>query len=226
MMSGYDRRIKIVPDDVAALTLAKLGSGNNMPGYYMYHGGVNPEGKLSTLQEDHPNRLPVKDYDFQTAIGSFGQVREQYHLLREQHLFLQDFGGRLARMAAFFPEQRPASLKDFVTLRWNVRSDGKGGFLFYNNRQPYEPLPDHKGVQFTIKTAAGSLLIPRQPVTIPSGSYGIWPFNIDCDGVSLEYATAQLVCRSVDGHGCRPSISSRHFPKSSPNCFFARTLLA
>jgi hypothetical protein len=32
-------------------------------------------------------------------------------------------------------------------------------------------------------------------VTIPTGSYGIWPFNLDCDGVTLQYATAQPLCR-------------------------------
>ena len=48
MMSSYAKRIKIDPDNiVAALALAKLGNGNNMPGYYMYQGGINPDGKLS-----------------------------------------------------------------------------------------------------------------------------------------------------------------------------------
>ena len=47
MASGYDKRIKIIPANVAALALSKLGNGNNMPGYYMFQGGINPEGKLS-----------------------------------------------------------------------------------------------------------------------------------------------------------------------------------
>ena len=199
MMSGYNRRIKIQPADVAALALAKLGSGNNMPGYYLFQGGVNPDGKLSPLNEDHPNELPVKDYDFQAPLGAAGQVREHYFLLREQHFFLQDFGPRLARMPAYFPEKRPAGLKDLETLRWDVRSDGQSGFLFFSNEQPYEPLPEHRGVQFAVKTTSGTVLIPRQPMTIPAGSYGILPVNLDCDGITLEYATAQPLCRIADG---------------------------
>ena len=195
MMSSYARRIKVMPDDIAALALSKLGSGNNMPGYYMYQGGMNPEGKLSYLQEDHPNQMPVKDYDFQTALGACGQVREQYHLLRQQHLFLEDFGSMLARMPACFPDQPPANAKDFETLRWDLRSDGKSGFLFFNNQQPYEPLPDHKGVQFSLKTSGGTVMIPKTPIDIPSGSYGFWPVNMDCDGVRLDYATVQPICR-------------------------------
>jgi beta-galactosidase len=166
-----------------------------MPGYDMYQGGVNPDGKLTSLNEEHPNQLPVKDYDFQAPLGAAGEVREQYHLLREQHLFLQDYGSLVARMSSYFPERRPASLKDFDTLRWDMRSDGRSGFLFYSNEQPYEPLPEHKAVQFEVKTRAGSLLIPHQSITIPSGGYGIWPVNLDCSGLTLEYATAQPLTR-------------------------------
>jgi len=201
MMSSYDKRIKIDPNSIASLALSKLADGNNMPGYYMYQGGINPEGKLSTLQEDHPNRMPVKDYDFQAPLGLNGQVREHYHLLREQHLFLEQFGPALARMVPFFPDVRPSGLKDFDTLRWDIRSDGTSGFLFYNNQQPYQPLPEHKNVQFSAKTATGTILIPRQPVTIPSGSYGIWPIKLDCDGVMLDYATVQPLCRVEDNGG-------------------------
>jgi hypothetical protein len=201
MMSSYKKRIKLAPNDIASLALTKLGGGNNMPGYYMYQGGTNPDAKHSTLQEDHPNQMPLKDYDFATALGAAGQVREQYHLLREQHLFLEDFGAGLARMPAYFPAKRPASLTDFETLRWSVRWGGKSGFLFFSNEQPYEPLPEHKNVQFALETAAGTQLIPAEPITIPSGAYGIWPVNLECDGVTLRYATAQLLCRVKGDRG-------------------------
>ena len=36
-------------DDIAALDVAKLGSGVTLYGYYMFHGGTNPDGKLTTL---------------------------------------------------------------------------------------------------------------------------------------------------------------------------------
>jgi hypothetical protein len=51
MMSSYHRRILINPEDVESTVLVKLGSGSTMPGYYMYHGGTNPDGKLTTLME-------------------------------------------------------------------------------------------------------------------------------------------------------------------------------
>ena len=69
MMNSYHRRILVNPKDVEATTLIKLGSGSTLLGYYMYHGGVNPEGRLSTLMESQDtgywNDMPVKNYDFQ-----------------------------------------------------------------------------------------------------------------------------------------------------------------
>lgn len=57
-----------------------LGAGANLIGYYMYHGGVNPDGKYSTLQESkatgYANDLPVKSYDFQTCLRENGLPSE------------------------------------------------------------------------------------------------------------------------------------------------------
>ena len=199
MMSSYAHRIKIIPGDIAAMALVKIGSGSNMQGYYMFQGGNNPDAKLSSLNEQKPNPMPFKDYDFQGPLGACGEVREQYHLLREQHLFLHDFGPALAATLPVYPDVRPKDLEDFDTLRWCVRWDGHAGFLFFNNRQPTMPLPDHPAVQFALKTSEGTKLVPSQPIAIANGSYGIWPINLDCDGVKLDYATAQPLCRLQDG---------------------------
>ena len=199
MMSSYGKRIKIGPGDVAAMSLSLLASGNNVPGYYMYHGGTNPDGKAPSLNENNPNQLPVKDYDFQTALGACGQVRDQYHLLRQQNIFVQNFGHVLGRTQAIFPGQiKQKDQSEPECLRWAVRSDGRTSFLFYINRQPYVPLADHSNVQFSLKTETNTLVLPHQPVTIPNGAYGVWPIGLDCDGVTLRYATAQLLCRLQD----------------------------
>ncbi len=51
MMSSYHRRVFIYPEDTESLALCKLGSGVNLLGFYMYHGGENPDGKLTYLNE-------------------------------------------------------------------------------------------------------------------------------------------------------------------------------
>jgi len=204
MVSSYAHRIHTTERDTEALALVKLGSGNNLPGYYMYQGGQNPEGRLTTLNESrasgYPNDLPVKDYDFTAPLGAFGQVRERYHRLRLQHLFLHDFGPLLAHMPPYFPEQKPPSPDDVSTLRWSVRSDGKHGLLFFNNHHRTAPWPARTGVQFALQFDSGTQLVPREPFDIPAGAYGFWPVHLDCAGVRVDYATAQLIARlEADG---------------------------
>jgi beta-galactosidase len=205
MMNSYHRRILVNPRDIEATTLIKLGSGSTLLGYYMYHGGVNPEGKLTTLMESQDtgywNDMPVKNYDFQAPLGQYGQIREQYHLLRRLHLFLHEWGATLAGMPATMPDQRPQGKSDVDTLRWSVRSDGNSGFVFVNNYQRLQVMPPKKDVQFTIKLPTGSLTFPDKPVTIPSDACLIWPFNLDLGhGVRLAWATAQPLTAIDDGN--------------------------
>ncbi|OAM90535.1 beta-galactosidase [Termitidicoccus mucosus] len=217
MMSSYHRRILNDPRDIESTTIVKLGSGGVSPGYYMYHGGENPDGRLSTLEENQSapttnwNDLPVKNYDFQAPLGAAGQFRPHFHLLRRLHLFVHDFGYLLPGMPVTLPERRPQGKDDTHTLRWSVRSDGHSGFIFVNNYQRLQPMPAREGVQFELNLArdplnpnpkAGPTKIPVAPFDVPADSAFILPFNMALGyGVELAYATAQPLCmvESFDG---------------------------
>jgi len=204
MMNSYHRRILIYPEDIESTALVKLGSGSNLLGYYMYHGGVNPEGKLTTLMESQAtgywNDMPVKNYDFQAPLGQYGQIRQQYHLLRRLHLFLHEWGSTLAGMPATMPDQRPRGEIDFDTPRWCVRSDGQSGFVFVNNYQRLQEMPPKKDVRFVLNLPSGPVTFPQDPVTIPAEASLIWPFNLDLGGgVRLVWATAQPLTAIDDG---------------------------
>lgn len=196
MMCSYHRRIRIDPRDIATVALVKVGSGSNLPGYYMYHGGTNPDGALSTLNEtqatDYPNDLPVKSYDFLAPLGEFGQVRPHYHLLRRLHLFLHDFGQSLSQMKAYFPRKLPIDGRDAQTLRYAVRTDGQSGFLFVNNYHRLLPMPAKTDAKFDLSEAG--LTSPFEPMTIPADCSFILPINLKLGEATLRYATAQLVC--------------------------------
>jgi hypothetical protein len=206
MPASYHRRINLDPRDVEAVALTQLGSGSSLMGYYMFHGGQNPAGKRTTLQESLTegyggyNDLPVKNYDFGAPLGEYGQVNPQYHWLRRLHLFLHDFGGSLAAMPATVPDLAPTNKTDLGILRWAVRSDGAGGYVFVNNYQRLQPLPPKENVQFQLNLPGGPFVFPNQPVTIPADEFFFWPFNLDLNGGKLIYATAQPVCRG-DDHG-------------------------
>jgi hypothetical protein len=138
----------------------------------------------------------VKNYDFQAPLGAFGQTRPHYHLLRRMHLWIKDYGSRLAAMPSFLPELQPGGSSDVSTLRWAVRSDGEGGFLFVNNHQRGATLTAHEGVQFAVQSAIGVFTFPSEPIKVLPGASFIWPFRLDVGGdVRLESATAQLICK-------------------------------
>ncbi|MFD5837982.1 beta-galactosidase [Streptomyces collinus] len=205
MAVAYHRRPRVEAEDVGALALTKIGCGSVWQGYYMFHGGTNPAGELTSLQESHatgyPNDLPVLTYDFQAPLGEYGQVRPSYHELRLQHLLLADFGHRIAPMRSVLPERSPAGQHDRSTLRWAVRTDGTSGFLFVTNHQPHEPLPDHPDTAFTVDFPhAPTLTLPSAPVTVPSGAYFCWPLRLEVAGLRLEWATAQPLC-TVEADG-------------------------
>ena len=195
----YHRRPVIQPDDIAAMFPVMLGSGVNLYGTYMFQGGENPDGKLSTLQEsqstNYPNDVPIKSYDFQAPLGEFGQERPTLRKMKVFNYFLNDFGSDLAPMMVHAPETRPANPADFTVPRASVRSRGDAGFIFFNNYVRNYPLPARNAVQFQIHLPGGDLEVPRHPVDIPSGAYFIWPFNLQIGGITLRYSTAQLFTR-------------------------------
>lgn len=206
MMTSYHRRVYIYPEDNYATALVKIANGSNLPGYYMYHGGTNPEGKLTTLNEmqrtkvTNYNDLPVMTYDFQAPLGEFGQVRPHYHSLRMLHLFLGEWGSQLAVMHPVFPvaEHKDYSWDD--SLRWNYRTDGKGGYVFVNNYQRLCRLSDKAGVRFTVKTDAGALTFPSKPVSVASGESFFVPFGMELAGQHFEYIMAQPITQIQVGN--------------------------
>lgn len=196
----YHRRPDIKGDDVGALALVKLGCGNNLPGYYMYHGGTNQIGELSTFNESkatgYPNDYPILSYDFQAPIGEYGLIRPQYNEFKIQHLFLNDFMEYFAPMDAYMPSAPITSLEDTDSLRYAMRMKHNSGFVFVNNYQRITDMGDKKDVQFSIPMTNGTnFVFPEKPVNIENGKYFMLPFNLDMNGTLLKYATAQLLCR-------------------------------
>jgi beta-galactosidase len=199
----YHRRPVIHPDDVGAMFPVMLGSGVNLYGSYMFQGGENPEGKLSTMQESqatgYPNDVPVKSYDFQAPLGEFGEERASFRKMKVFQYFLNDFGEYLAPMMVHAPDQQPANPEDFSVVRAAVRSRGDSGFIFLNNYVRNYSMPVRTAAQFEIRLPDGILRVPRHPLDLPSGAYFIWPFNLHSGGVTIRYSTAQLFTRIENG---------------------------
>ena len=201
MMTSYHRRIYTYPEDAYAMAVVKLGSNSNLLGYYMYHGGTNPEGKLGvTLNEQQRtlstnwNDLPAMTYDFQAPLNEFGQRNPHFYMLRKLHLFMQDYGEVLAPMTATYPCEQDIEQGDDSHLRWSYREikseelrmkNEGAAFVFINNYERFANLTAKKNVQFEVC----GVKFPQKPITIPASTSCIFPVNID----GIRYATAQLI---------------------------------
>lgn len=192
MQATHHRRPLVKGMDIYAVSLVKLAVGNNLVGYYMYHGGTHRIGKFSTLQESkstgYPNDYPILSYDFQSPLSEYGEVRQQYRLLNLLHLFLQNFQERFACMTYQAAEQ-DIDPEDVSSLRYGIRRDEMGGYVFINHYQRLAKLQDHKNV--VIDT--GEVEFP--PIDVCGEVSFFMPFHMEMGKQILKYATAQPVCK-------------------------------
>lgn len=192
LQSTHHRRINISGMDAYAMSLVKLGCGNNLMGYYMYHGGTHKIGRLSTFQEScatgYPNDLSILDYDFHTCLGQYGQAREQYGLLAMLHLFIGDFGSGLAAME-YVPAREAVPCTDMEKLRCCLRTDGRSGYVFVNHYQRMARLKDVPDAEIT------ALDITFPGMDIKGDTAFFLPIHMDLSREHLRWATAQPLCR-------------------------------
>lgn len=182
--------------DLGAMSISKLGSGVAMLGYYMYHGGSNPVGKLSTLQESratgYANDLPEINYDFNAPIRQYGTISDSYKELRLLALFLQDFGEDFAPMQA---DLMPDHVKpdDFHTLRLSFRHNASYGYLFFNNYQRRYHMDAHPGTLLKVSCNGEEIAFPA--VDFADGDYGFFPCRMPLGDAVLRTALATPLCR-------------------------------
>jgi len=185
--------------DIGAMSTTKLASGVALLGYYMYHGGSNPKGRFSTLQESQAtgylNDLPEINYDFNAPVRQYGTISDSYKEIKLLAAFLQDFGEDLAALPA---EIEPDHVKpeDMHTLRKSCRHDGAHGYVFFNNYQRHRTMDGHENVVFRGLTEDGEIAFPA--VDIPSGAYGFFPYNMKLGEAVLRSALATPFCRLQD----------------------------
>lgn len=213
----HHRRPIIKPMDIYAVSLVKLGDGNNLVGYYMYHGGTNKIGELSTFNETkatgYPNDYPILSYDFQAPLSEYGEVREQYGLLNMLHMFVNDFGEEFAPMIAVDSANSVAA-DDTNSLRYGMRTNGKSGFVFVNHYQRLTELADIENAVIS----AGN--VEFTPIVVKGEVSFFMPFNMKMGDSVLEYATAQPLCKCDDTYFFAeiPNIKAEYkFSKGSAN---------
>lgn len=197
------RRPIITGEDNGAITLCRLASGASGLGYYVYHGGMNPVGILTSLQEYRKQYsegeeldpgfccdLPELNYDFQAAIGQYVQLKESGLELKLWNYFAQEFP--LVDMITEFPIDNAEKEADLKSLRYSIRKKGDSGYVFFNNYVRHYDLPERKLKDFTINIDEKSIVFP--PIHLKNKDYAVYPFNMDLGEALLKCATATPFC--------------------------------
>lgn len=196
VQNTYHRRLCIAPLDGLGMIIAKLGSGSNLLGYYIFAGATQFTGKLWSTEEEqlktgYWSRLPVKSYDFQAAIRESGELAESYKKVKKLHYFVNEFEKDLAPMVPVIPKWEENG------LQVAVRSNNETGYMFGINYSRYFPKKEQKSVKFEVKLKDKTLRFPQKGIEMQDSTIFVWPLNITLDDMRLNYATAQLL-GSVD----------------------------
>ena len=176
---------------------AKLASGMNWLGYYMFCGGNNPNDRL--MQENrltgYPNNYPIIDYDFQAPISRYGACRAHGDRLRLLHLFISDFDTEISTKQAYFPKWNSADPKDISFLKCSVRAGNNGsGYFFASTYEKGLKYNDFKDVNVTFNINDKAVALPS--IDVKAGAMFFYPFNIQLGSVQFDYILAQPVAKT------------------------------
>ena len=120
MASSYHRRLLMEPMDAFALAVVKLGSGSNLPGFYMYHGGTNPTDFGVSMAESQRDRftnwndLPVVSYEFMAPVSEFGEPQYAYWMIKALADFCRENAEELAVADPVFTSEHETRRGRFV----------------------------------------------------------------------------------------------------------------
>ncbi|MFX3634788.1 MAG: beta-galactosidase [Candidatus Pristimantibacillus sp.] len=200
MVQFYKYRFAFPYKSVPAMSIMKVAEGCNLIGYYMYHGGSNPKGKVNPYTNDLAT--PKISYDFNALIGEFGQVRESYKHTKLQHYFLTTFQKQFSLTKTILPgDTSSMDPYDVEQLRYAVRSHDGSGYLFLNNFQDHVENRDLSDFNVELDLPEETITIPAEgELSLGKESFAILPFNFNLSGITLKYATTQLITKfEVDG---------------------------
>ena len=197
MTCSYHDRFLLPYESVDAMANIKMASGCNFLGYYMYKGGTNPKGEQGGFLNE--SQMPKLSYDYQAALGEFGQIRDSYKRLKLLHLFASSFESDLCTMQTALPGgAEQIAPEDTDTLRFAVRYNKNGGFLFINNFQDHVETKVKTEECVTVITKGGEITF--KSLSLATGENCILPFHMQIEGRILKYATVQPITKlCLDG---------------------------
>lgn len=185
------RRPVIDDKDGYGIAFAKFASGMNWMGYYMYHGGRNPVGRLyqESRRTLYPNNYPIIDYDFQAPLSKDGDKRRSFDRLRLLHYFIKHWDENIAEKQAYFSYAE----KPYPYI--SVRSDEKlCGYVFISDYERGEDRLEDETLDIGIADEKGNK-IRIEGVRAEKGSMNFFPFGFSIGKTKADYILAQPITK-------------------------------
>ncbi len=191
----HARRPIMREKDNACLAFCRLGSGVDALGYYVFHGGIQPTGKLTSMQEYRREGnidagfacdLPERDYDFQAPISQYGKVRASAKEFKLVNTFASEFASDLLGNCVVFPENNATSSTDYASPRYCFRGKGGSGFLFINNFVRHYEMKPRWLSEYTIGFETPAF----KDKMVRSGSFFALPLNLRIGKDLVRFSSA------------------------------------
>lgn len=197
------RRPIVSAEDNGAMTFCRLGQGLVGLGYYVFHGGINPVGMLSTTQEYRDTKymetrdgyfcdLAERNYDFQAPVSMYNRITPSGRELKIWNTFATEFSDILCNADVTLGEGNATNPDDTESPRYSLVKYKNSGFLFYNNYLRRYKMPKKRIENFVFEAEGESIRLPD--TVINEGEYNAFPFNLPFGNSILTYATATPLC--------------------------------
>jgi len=191
-------------EDNGAISMCRLAQGVANFGYYVFHGGMNPIGALSNMQEYHDDEMGRQrgwgfacdlneiNYDFQAPVSQYGKIKETGYELKLWMMMGREFEDILLPSDTIIPADGAVKADDFDSLRYCIRKNGNSGMVFFNNFVRLHDLPDKTIENFTVNTGNEEIVFPK--IELKNKDYFAYPFNLKVGDMTIKYATATPLC--------------------------------
>ena len=186
------RRPYISTMDAYVLSLLNIAKGVNLLGYYVFHGGRNPN--FAPMQErscGFENCLPILNYDFQAPLGEYGIPKEKFYYLKLLHYFVSTFDV-CDKQSVFMNKNDFNKYNNLFTSNIRVNECAEG-FCFVNT---YEKGCCNSGIKnLNISVRQNDEILEFPVLNLHSGISFFFPFNLKIGDVNFPYIMAQPVLK-------------------------------
>ncbi len=192
-------------EDNGAISMCRLAQGVANFGYYVFHGGTNPIGALSNMQEYHDDEMGRKrgwgfacdlnefNYDFQAPISQYGKIKETGYELKLWMMMGREFEDLLLPANTIIPSDSASEQTDKTSLRYAIRKNANSGMVFFNNYVRRFDLTDKTVENFVVKAGDENIEFPT--IELKNKDYFAYPFNLKVGDMTIKYATATPLCK-------------------------------